>query len=218
MLICVKPLRQIDIVHIDMSYAAHRGLHHLGSIGIGSVVAAHDMAYAKPVSHTDDGAQIAWVLHCIERQTQLWSKHCFCLFGQGEQCKHPLRMLQAADGSELPLIDDVRLYGKLTTIGGLGDKKAQGSIALRNGADHLHALGNKESMAPTIFALGKRTDEFLIVIGQHELFVVCYSFLHLLYEPLQLLFGGEVAIVEGDGIVSLAQWRHFARSVNAVAL
>ncbi len=39
-------------------------------IHIGSILTAIDVGDAKPVGYADDGAQVAWSVYAVERQTQ----------------------------------------------------------------------------------------------------------------------------------------------------
>ena len=49
-----------------MGNTTHCGLNYFGVVGISGVWRTVDGVDAKPVSYSDDGAQIAWVLNAIE--------------------------------------------------------------------------------------------------------------------------------------------------------
>ena len=53
-------------MHLYASDSTHGGLYGFGTIGIGGAYRAEDVAYAKPVGHSDDGAQVSWVLDVVE--------------------------------------------------------------------------------------------------------------------------------------------------------
>ena len=62
--------QQIAIFYLYSCNAAHRSLHHLRVVYIGSILTAIDMGDAKPVGNADDGTQVAWVLYAIKSQIQ----------------------------------------------------------------------------------------------------------------------------------------------------
>ena len=57
-------------MHPHAEYGAHRGLHDLGVETVGRGLRADDVRDAEPVGQPDDRAQIARVLHVVERQRQ----------------------------------------------------------------------------------------------------------------------------------------------------
>ena len=58
---------KITIINIYTRDAAHRGLHHLGTPGVGGVLRAVDSADTEPVGKADDGAEVAGVLDTVQR-------------------------------------------------------------------------------------------------------------------------------------------------------
>ena len=53
---------------------SHRGLYHLGAVGIGGVLATVDGVDAEPVGNADDGAEVARVLDTVEGQIEVSGK------------------------------------------------------------------------------------------------------------------------------------------------
>ena len=49
---------------------SHCSLYHFGVISVGGVLAAVDGVDAEPIGYTDDGAEVARILHAIERECE----------------------------------------------------------------------------------------------------------------------------------------------------
>ena len=70
-----KHLRQIDVVNLHMSNAAHRSLHGLWIVDVGTATRTEDVLNTEPVCQTDDSAKVARVLHVIESEAELAACH-----------------------------------------------------------------------------------------------------------------------------------------------
>ena len=64
----VEKLQEVTVYNMYVRKASHRGLYHLGVVGVGRVFAAIDGVDAEPVGNADDGAEVAGVLDAIERE------------------------------------------------------------------------------------------------------------------------------------------------------
>ena len=160
---------QIGIDHVDAGNTAHRGLDHLGVPHVGSVFGTEDGLDAKPVGQTDDGAQIARVLHTIEGQIQGLAVQGggIAMGGQLKHAQHLLGMLQETQLAQL-------VVGHLHGTHAMGGdpfanskEHAGGEPRMKEIAHNLGTFGNEESLLAAVFLLLKLMNELNVVFADH---------------------------------------------------
>ena len=169
----VQKFDQVAAGYLYAAECAHSGLDYLGREGIDGVGGAHDVAYAVPHGRTDDGAEVARVLHAVEGQRQVGQQLSLGRWFVGGHFKYPHASLRRLLGREAFHVfrrdgGGFRLHG-----GGeqrqafLGGRYLPAGELLKEFAYHLWAFGHKEPRGLALARVLEGSDFFDFVFRNH---------------------------------------------------